>query len=430
MKKIIYILIVACGMSMTSCNDWLDVLPKNEQVTADYWKTKEDVEAVLASGYVYMRQTTPRLIEWGELRGASIYPYASSGARAKLHNFQLTGTEDECKWSKFYEVINMANSVLDYAPGVARIDDTYPEAAMKSHLTEAYFMRSLMYFYLVRNFQEVPLILTSYVDDSTPYSMAKSSEATIIAQIKSDIIAALTTEAAKEFFDHDNWNGASKGRATKWALYALMADVCLWSEDYDECIKYANLLIGATSAKRPVFMSIPEQWLTIYNPGNSNESIFEMNWDGSVFGQTTNSPTKYFPMGVINLLFSPAMGERLLTEDMTEVQVGKESVRGSLGTYANLIESSDGIMYNVWKYVATEIRDIAAIRTTDDANYIIYRMADVMLMKAEALIWKGGLESWQQAVDIINQIRERSNLIPLDLILAEENELSLLNYVL
>lgn len=32
---------------------------------------------------------------------------------------------------------------------------------------------------------------------------------------------------------------ANKGRATKWSLYALMADVCLWMEDYDGCITYA-----------------------------------------------------------------------------------------------------------------------------------------------------------------------------------------------
>ena len=53
-------LIVLCSLvfsvALTSCNDWLDVLPNNEQVTDDYWKSKEDVEAVIASGYDYMRQ--------------------------------------------------------------------------------------------------------------------------------------------------------------------------------------------------------------------------------------------------------------------------------------------------------------------------------------------------------------------------------------
>ena len=55
--KIICAICVICGLS--SCNDWLDVLPNNEQVTDNYWKSKEDVEAVIASGYYYMRQCVP-----------------------------------------------------------------------------------------------------------------------------------------------------------------------------------------------------------------------------------------------------------------------------------------------------------------------------------------------------------------------------------
>lgn len=132
---------------------------------------------------------------------------------------------------------------------------------MNSHLSEAYFLRGLCHFYLVRNFKEAPIVTEPYVDDSAPYDIAKSSEEDIIAQIKSDIQTALDTGAAKEFFEDDKWEGASKGRATKWALYALMADVCLWSEDYDGCIEYANQLINATASRRPVFMAVPEQWI-------------------------------------------------------------------------------------------------------------------------------------------------------------------------
>ena len=73
-KNILSILILAVTLTFTtSCNDWLDVLPNNEQVTDDYWKSKEDVEAVIASGYYYMRQCVPTFIKWGELRGGSIY---------------------------------------------------------------------------------------------------------------------------------------------------------------------------------------------------------------------------------------------------------------------------------------------------------------------------------------------------------------------
>ena len=73
MKKLIYIGIMAGSLLLnSSCSDWLDLLPKNEQVTDAYWKSKEDVEAVIASGYYYMRSSCQSLLKWGELRGASI----------------------------------------------------------------------------------------------------------------------------------------------------------------------------------------------------------------------------------------------------------------------------------------------------------------------------------------------------------------------
>lgn len=90
--------------------------------------------------------------------------------------------------------------------------------------------------------------------DSYPFNMSKSSEETFIVQIKEDIKTALDSGAAKEFYDDDTWAGATKGRITKWALYALMADVCLWSEDYEGCIEYTDLLINANSSHRPAFM--------------------------------------------------------------------------------------------------------------------------------------------------------------------------------
>ena len=57
-------------------------------------------------------------------------------------------------------------------------------------------------------------------------------------------------------------------------------------------------------------------------------------------------------------------------------------------------------------------------------------MADVMLMKAEALIRKGGVENWTEAVAIMDKIRERSGLAPLDVTLEETSELDLLTLLL
>ncbi|MBB4044278.1 hypothetical protein GGR06_002069 [Bacteroides reticulotermitis] len=430
MKKVLYICMLAGSMLFSGCSDWLDVLPKNEQVTANYWKAKEDVEAVLASGYYYMREATPLLIDWGELRAGSVYMYIGYEEQYKLMDFQLISSSNLCKWETFYKIINMANSVITYAPDVEEKDETYSNAAMLSHQTEAYFMRALTYFYLVRNFKEVPLVLQPYVDDSAPYSIAKASEETLIAQIKADINMALESGAAKEFYDDDKWAGASKGRATKWALYALMADVCLWSEDYEGCVKYADYLINATAARRPAFMSVPEQWFSIFNPGNSNESIFELNWDKTL-GQTSKSPSNYFKVSVVaDYQFSPTMLTRLIEEkNEVEMQI-KNPIRSAYGAYALYgLESSEGRQGVIWKYNGTEVADITAVRTTSDANLIIYRMTDVLLMKAEALIWQGS-GHWADALAIINKVRVRANLKELDVNLSETDELEMLELLL
>ena len=49
MKKILICLFAFGSLLCGSCSAWLEVYPKNEQITANYWKAKEDVEAVLAS---------------------------------------------------------------------------------------------------------------------------------------------------------------------------------------------------------------------------------------------------------------------------------------------------------------------------------------------------------------------------------------------
>ena len=209
--------------------------------------------------------------------------------------------------------------------GVMGEDESYKEEQMKSNQTEAYFLRALSYFYLVRNFRDVPLITEPYIDDQMPTDVAKSSESEVIAQIKKDITDALATNAAKETYT-EAWE--NKGRATKWALYALMADVCLWSEDYDGCITYADNLINATASIRPVFMSSSTQWFSMFYPGNSNESIFEIQFEGDL-DQTSGGPTDltYWNAAPVKLYFSETMTERLQDPET------RASVRGIYGTF-------------------------------------------------------------------------------------------------
>lgn len=419
-------------MTLAACNDWLEVLPNNEQVTGKYWKSKEDVEAVLTSGYLYMRESVPTMIRWGELRGGTLY--SNNGADVPLQDFNMESTASICDYSVFYKIINMANSVLKYAPAVRDLDETYFEPVMKSHLVEAYFMRAFSYFQLVRNYGEIPLVLEAFVNDDASYTLAKSDEATIVAQIKADILTSLQSGAAKETYE-EAWQ--TKGRATKWALYALMADVCLWDEDYDNCIAYSDSILKATASFRPVFMQDPLRWFDMFYPGNSNESIMELNWDNQTYGQKNNFGS-YFSLDAGARLKYTETAMQAFKDETALVMTTDPTLDGRLGrTYMGSYVHSSTVVgdydkanyFFVWKYKGTDVVDRENVRNADDANFILYRVAEVMLMKAEALIMKGQAH-WDAALTIINQIRTRSSLPALVVETTEVDELDMLMLVM
>lgn len=416
-----------CGLlatpALTSCNDWLDLLPTNEQVTDNYWKSKEDVESVLASGYFYMRKAVPQMLQWGELRGGVLFDGSTTSPAGRIQSFDASQDNTVAKYDIFYNVINMANSVLKYAPTVQSYDNTYYTSVLNSHLCEAYFQRAYAYSLLVKNYKEVPLVVEAFVNDDADFNLPKASETQIIEQIKQDCKAALATGAAKSIYETE-WQ--NKGRATKWALNALMADICLWSHDYDECIQYCNELINSQESIRPVFISEMRDWYTIFNPGNSNESIFELNWNANTEGSNNNFASS-FAWGNTNLAgkynISPAAMEQMRQEaaevfaNHSDITVNEHVGRSLFCTWVpgtsidspSKWESSNA--YFLWKYRGQELANIESTRLSnlDDANFILYRMADIYLMKAEALVMKGQ-DSWLSALEMLNVVRKRAGL--------------------
>ena len=73
---------------------------------------------------------------------------------------------------------------------------------------------------------------------------------------------------------------------------------------------------------------------------------------------------------------------------------------------------------------------MSTTRSYKDANWILYRMADVLLMKAEALIWKGGEANFAQALELINKIRTRANVTTLSVQTNAVSQENMLGYLL
>ena len=133
MKKLkyIYISLLAGALTLSGCSDWLTVYPENQQANDAFWKTKEDVEAVVNSGYYYLRQTVEsQLIPFGELRGSILYSRSSNS----LQNFQTKSTEEQnSSWGPFYRLVNTANSSIHNADQALTHDATYDRNLYTSH---------------------------------------------------------------------------------------------------------------------------------------------------------------------------------------------------------------------------------------------------------------------------------------------------------
>ena len=420
MKKIAYLIIsAACLLLGTSCQGYLDVVPENAQVADDYWRTKQDVENILFGGYSYLRsEVIDHLIPWGECRAGIVYNHKSS---TKLQTWQMQATNTAlCSWSNFYKIINIANTVLARADEACVNDETYSESARNSHYTEAYFLRALSYFYLVRNFRDVPLVLEPYTDDNVEINLPKTSEDTIVMQIKADIRAALQTGAAKEQFS-TTWE--TKGRGTKWALLTLMADVCLWSGDYAEVIEYADAVLNAGGASAPAFLSSPTRtsYMSIFNPGNSRESIFEIQWNYEE-DQTNDLPLLFDDEDAnatyeISAPAATLFGREYVAiagEDEDGFVTGESARTYHAGFYPGkgLGMSSTMSKGYVWKYIGSTTEDKKRTSVSYDPHFIVYRVADLILMKAEAYLLMDGIEPseahLQAAVECINTLRRRA----------------------
>lgn len=384
------ILLLILSFSFTSCKDYLTILPENNQSIDQYWENKEEVEDVLAAGYIKLRSCQEYMFLWGEARGNGIYfnGNGSTGQQAaqKLRNMDILPTNALSKWDQLYSAINMANSVIKYAPSVVSKDKSFDVNVMHSYLSEAYFQRALAYFYLVRLWKDVPFVQTPYVSDDAPYALPKTDGNTILTSCLADLTTALESAKVKfpEATNSDPVN--SKGRATKWAIYSLIADINLWLGNYDQTITACNQVINSGY----IGLISGSTWFSNYYPGNSNESIFELQFSEPL-GQT-NSFLSWFDT---NIYYSISPYTELLFEQ------NETDVRG--------LNASYNYLGKIWKYIGVANDGTTKRNSTlqDDQNWIVYRLADIYLMEAEAYIMNGDMNT---SLGLINTIRNRAGL--------------------
>ncbi|MFW5877471.1 MAG: RagB/SusD family nutrient uptake outer membrane protein [bacterium] len=392
LRKFKISVVLLFSLSLFSCEDYLTLLPPQGLVTEEYWKNKEDVEAVLMTSYKQFTLLDQSLFEYGELRADMIK--AENNLPEHKYNITISNIYPDnslSNWQGFYKVIHHCNLILKNAAGVQAHDPTFIDYDLNRFQAEALFLRSLAYFYLVRIFNDVPLVLNPSEDDDSEFFLPKTESEVILDTITSNLIRASRNIPKNIEYGSPAEN---KGRATNGAIMALLADISLWRFDYDNCILYANEVELSGN-----YDLVPEsQWYNNYYPGNTLESIFELQFNSEL----EQNNRLFFATYLANYYTASNYAMEILAPTVSR---DKEGIRGN-GT----LREFDGL---IWKYIgsAADGRSFRSAAQRNSANWIIYRYADVLLMKAEAL---SQLERFDEALRIINEIRRRANVASID----------------
>ncbi|MBN2697912.1 MAG: RagB/SusD family nutrient uptake outer membrane protein [Bacteroidales bacterium] len=388
------ILLLFAFSLLAACNEWLELIPPQGLIRQEFWKTKEDVQTVVMGAYLSMASMDDMLFRYGELRADMVVGDVNLGSgepgERMVAESNIYPDNWLCNWSSFYQVINYCNEVIKNAPLVRKIDNTFTDYQLKSYLSEATFLRSLAYFYLVRIFKDVPYVTEPTETDDTEVYPGKMDGEELLRLLLIDL------EEARKYATTDGYQTLDeiRGRATKAAIDALMADIALWLFEYEDVITCVERIEASDQ-----YLLLPSaRWFELFYPGNSLEGIFEfqfndnLNQSNSLYGMTQRFSYSYDP------------SQKAI--EMFGVEFAKEFVRGQDGSIRKVAEDD----YIIWKYVGRNKTDVRSGSIQNSCNWIVYRLADVLLMKAEALSQLG---RYAEALEIINDIRKRADVTSL-----------------
>ncbi|GAB2805524.1 RagB/SusD family nutrient uptake outer membrane protein [Ferruginibacter profundus] len=396
-KTIFKVLAVVLLLPVVSCKKWLDLQPQDGLTGAEYWKTKEQVAAAVTGIYASLtgsatgsRSAAESFFLWGELRADMITStLATTPEQIDVINVNILPTNGIANWRGIYETINYCNTVIDFAPGVLAKDATFTQSALDKAIAEAKAVRALMYFYLVRTFDQVPLKLKSTSSDKDIVSLAKSSQDEVLTQALKDLSEA-ETYAVSDYGDR----ASNKGRITKATINAIQADIYLWQEKYTECVAACNKVINTNQFGLIDGTDANIWYRTLYVNGNSNESLFELQFDN----QKLNPFYTIFNTTQKKFLASPIVMDEIYTVDFTD------PLKFDIRADGAAVRSTDQL---IWKYIGLT-NTTARAQEESYAHWIMYRYADILLMKAEA---QNQLGNGQEALNIIALIRARARAL-------------------
>ncbi len=300
----------------------------------------------------------------------------------EVRNILTDNAEVTNMWNSMYSTINRANTVIAAIPNIAD-----PTLDKNKALAEARALRAMIYFDLLRywggsnnGFNKsggvgVPLKLTPTLTEADATPLPRSSEADVLAQVLADIDFAL---GAATF---SNTNTA--GRISKDATKALKARVALYMGDYTTAESLATDIIGSGTYTITPGATLVNIWAN----KNTKESLWEIQFE------PTNSNSIAF------FYYTTGNGGR--NEIATSSSLNTAHEAGDLRKPINAT-TQGGTSSNLKTLKYTRV-------STGDDNVVLFRLAELYLIRAEARAMKT-VPDLAGSLSDLNVIRVRAGL--------------------
>ena len=422
----------------SSCGDFLEIEPRNEIVLEKFWNEKADVDNIVTGCYSALQSDAciRRMMIWGEVRSDNIAAGTNTSNDANLLNIlneNITAKNNYTEWVSFYNVINRCNTVIKYAPEVAEIDPGYTQSELQATIAEMVALRSLSYFYLIRSFRDVPFTREAYIDDDQRMDLPATTFENVLDSLIDDL-ESVKAQAVKRY--PTTTPIYQTGRITQDAIYAMLSEMYLWKQDYDRCIEYADLVIESKKKLAKEFQDSRQMTSSSDDENFSRTNGYPLlnnfttnNRFGEAFGYLFADEYRYAQQEIIfQLVFSdnpsinnmPANAAVNAFYGNDNVAVGLlapsdyvlEDIAKSSGRtiYEDKNKKLDARLYfncnsgntSIAKYVYRDLTintgsnaQNPAVEYTrkwdvndNGSNWIIYRLSDIMLLKAEAITQK------------------------------------------
>lgn len=419
MKKLFGSLLCGWLLMLMSCERILDKPPASEIDLPRYFQTANDAETLLIGCYSRLFVNAgfyTDILFAGNRSSDDIIPIRS-GPDAFDDRTLLRPDDGGVRsiWQRSYFLLANINLGLER---IAQMPDNVFLRTRKAEiLGELHALRAFTYYHLVRLYGGVPLVLR-YPTSATSSGNAvpRATVDQIYNQINEDLAAAEAAVPAS--YPGLSTQGLvlsvpvieSKGRFTLAAVRALQADVALTQRNYQRVVEKADQIIGSglyslTPDFRTNFRGPRVTFnrdLSVYQ--NTVESIMEVQ---AIPGSEATGGQMFFFLDGFPPLFgvSPEFSNFIFPDQDSRPEQRADSIRKawSVGIASPTVHYA--VKYREFYFDGRYNNVYGTFGTPNPDNYHVYRLAEILLFKAEALNEAGFGNP--QAFDAINQVRRR-----------------------